>query len=144
MRRRAALAATVGLITATFVISGAGPAAARHSLTLRHVPPPTAAAGVDLVLPLAVEGCGMFCGDITVKAVWVDRNGKTRSVSKRLNNLPHVQATTLTIAGAQVTGPTFSYHLTARQQQCPLFTGLCHTAETRAPSAGVYSITVRG
>ncbi len=132
---------TVATVVVAYLGVGVAPASADHAVKLTHASPPIAAQGHDLVLPLAVEGCGLFCTHFTLTVVYVTPGGKLRRVEKVVSNYPHIQATSLTVPARHVRTPAVAYWLEAEQDLCGLF-GRCHTAGTRVPVAGAYSVPV--
>lgn len=118
----------------------ATPAHAGHTVTITHAPPPVAVAGSDARLVVAVEGCWLFCSPISLEATYRSAEGRKRTIRKYLGSFGP-QTAVIVIPGRHVAKPSLSYFLGATQELCPMFE-VCHSAGTRLPERGTYSVPV--
>lgn len=134
----------VGPLTAAAVVAvqlgTATPAHADHTVTITHNPPPAAIAGSDARLVVAVDGCWIFCTSITLDTNYRTAEGRRRTIRTNLGSFGP-QTAVIVIPGRHIAQPALSYFLEAGQDLCPMF-DVCHSAYTRLPESGTYSVPV--
>ncbi len=139
LRKTAVVLGIVGLFMAVV----APPAAASHSLSMTHQPPPRAVERQDLHLVVGVnEACWFFCSEITLVLRYQSLDGKMRIISKQLENFPPHQAVALVIPGKDVQGSLVTYSIRAQQDKCDMFGSNCHTASVRTPTSGMHQVPI--
>lgn len=131
--------AVVVMIFSVLAIGMPTPALANHEPTVVHQPPPVAKSGIDLRLPVVVDGCTIFCSPIVLEAHYRSPDGRRRTIRANLGSLL-LEPAVLVVPAVDVSTPRFRYRLEARQDSC-LF-DVCHEGRTRAPAKGLFSIAV--
>lgn len=128
-----------GRVAVLAVLAGLLIAAGPEQPTIHHVPAPSAPAGVDHELAIAVSGsCWVFCNSYLL-TVRYHTGGDLHRITRPLSRWQPVQATTVTLPAEHLHSGELRYWITTTQRHCYPF-DRCFTSGDRHPTAGSHRV----